>query len=67
MDGTYRKSPGRNYQLLDHSGRALREIPPGGAEPRFQQTWCSARPARRRPAGPRYSQGWDQVAGEVLR
>ena len=32
MDRTYRKSPRRNCQLLDHSGRALREIQPGGTE-----------------------------------
>ena len=37
MDGTYRKSHRRNYQLLDHSGRALREIQPGDTEPPFPE------------------------------
>ena len=37
MDGTYRKSHRRNYQLLDHSGHALREIQPGDTEPPFPE------------------------------
>ena len=47
MDGTYRKSPGRNYQLLDHSGQPDPRYRPGpgrrgGAEIKTARSAVSA-------------------------
>ena len=48
------------------AGRALREIPPGGAEPRFPRCWVFG-PTGETPASQTHATGQGQGAGEAPR